>query len=68
MISQAPHLLALLVLHTVHVHAQQCGVLTTPDTEGPYFVSGADLDYAIAPNNELSDRDKKVILWGQVRC
>ena len=67
---QLQHLVGLLVLHLQHpvpVQGQQCGVLTTPDTPGPFFVPGAELDYAIAPAREIRDRRQGVILQGQVR-
>jgi len=70
MIFQLLHLvvpLALYLQQPVPVHGQQCGVLTTPDTPGPFFVSGAELDYAIAPAGEIRDRSQGVILWGQIR-
>merc|ERR1711887_500960 len=70
MIFQLLHLVVPLVLYLqqpVPVHGQQCGVLTTPDTPGPFFVSGAELDYAIAPAGEIRDRSQGVILWGQIR-
>ena len=69
MLSKLPHLAVLLVLHlqqAVPVLGQQCGVFTTPDTPGPFFVSGAELDYAIAPEGEIRDSSNGVILWGQV--
>merc|ERR1712212_721913 len=39
---------------------------TTPDTPGPFFVPGAELDYAIAPAREIRDRRQGVILQGQI--
>ena len=46
--------------------SQQCGALTSRDVEGPFFVANADLDYAIAPANEIKDNRQGVILMGQV--
>ena len=40
--------------------------MTTRDVEGPFFVANADLNYAIAPRNEIEDSREGVILRGQV--
>ena len=46
--------------------SQQCGALTSREVEGPFFVANADLDYAIAPANEIKDNRQGVSLRGQV--
>jgi len=57
----------LLVLSLAHqTRSQQCGAFTTRDVEGPFFIANADLNYAIAPSNEIGDSGEGVILRGQV--
>jgi len=57
----------LLVLSLAHqTRSQQCGAFTTRDVEGPFFIANADLNYAIAPSNEIGDSREGVILRGQV--
>jgi len=46
--------------------SQQCGSFTTRDAEGPFFVRNADLNYEIAPSNEIADSAQGVVLRGRV--
>ena len=55
-----------LLFNSTPVQSQQCGKLTTRDQEGPFFVSNADLNYEIAPANEINDNTQGVVLKGQV--
>jgi len=44
----------------------RCGEFTTNDVEGPFFEPNAPKNYALAPRNELNDRNQAVLLKGQV--
>jgi len=55
-----------LLVSSGSVISQQCGPLTTKDAEGPFFVANADLEYEIAPANEIADNTQATVLRGQV--
>ena len=55
-----------LLVSSGSVISQQCGPLTTKDAEGPFFVANADLEYKIAPANEIADNTQATVLRGQV--
>merc|ERR1719221_44368 len=48
------------------VFSRRCIDFTTKDMEGPYFLSNVPIKYKVAPDNEIQDPSKGVIIRGRI--